>query len=275
MEKMQLINKKYLMKYICKIRFLYGKWGENLIIDKGKYKLYQGDCLEVMDRLIKLGVKVDCILSDTPYGTTNAEWDKIIPFDKMWERLNKLAKPTTPIILFGNEPFSSNLRLSNKKMYRYDWKWIKQRGTGHLNAKKQPMKNNEDIMIFYKKQPTYNPIMLEGKPYTDKRSGQQIGETLYNKAERQTYINKSTRYPVNTLYFDKVCVNQLHNTQKPLDLMDYLVKTYTNEGDLILDFTMGSASTIVSAIRNGRRAIGIELDEKYFEIAKNRLENIG
>ncbi len=245
-----------------------------MIIDKGNYKLYKGDCLEVMDGLIALGVKFDAIIADLPYGTTRAKWDVIIPFEEMWDKVHKLIKPTTPVILFGNEPFSSHLRLSNLKEYKYDWKWIKQRGTGHLNAKKQPMRNNEDVMVFYKKQPKYNPIMLEGKPYTDKRAGQSIDKTLYNKAKRQTYINKSTRYPVNTLYFDKVCVNQLHNTQKPIDLMDYLIKTYTNEGDIILDFTMGSGSTIVSAIQNNRRAIGIELDDKYFDIACKRLEEI-
>ena len=226
-----------------------------------------------MDKLIEEGVIVDAIITDLPYGTTKAKWDVIIPFNKMWDRINKLVKHTTPIILFGNEPFSSNLRISNIKAYKYDWKWIKQRGTGHLNAKKQPMKNNEDIIVFYKKQPTYNPIMLEGKPYTDKREGQPMREILYNKAERQTYINKSTRYPLNTLYFDKVCINQLHNTQKPTDLLEYLIKTYTNEGDLVLDFTMGSGSTGVACMNTNRKFIGIELNTNYFNIAKDRIEN--
>lgn len=243
-----------------------------MIINKN-YELYLGDCLEVMDKLIKEGVVVDAIITDPPFGATKCKWDSVIPLDEMWRRLNKLIKPNGVICLFGSEPFSSSLRISNIKNYRYDWKWIKQRGTGHLNAKKQPMKNNEDIIVFYKKQCTYNPIMLEGKPYTDKRKGQPIQETLYNKAERQTYINKSTRYPVNTLYFDKICINQLHNTQKPVDLMEYLIKTYTNEGDLVLDFTMGSGSTGVGCMNLNRKFIGIELEENYFNIAKDRIEN--
>lgn len=246
-----------------------------MLIDKGKYKLYKGDCLEVMDGLISLGVKFDAIITDPPYGTTSCKWDNIIPLDEMWKRLNKLIKPNGAIVLFGTEPFSSSLRMSNLKNYKYDWKWIKQRGTGHLNAKRQPMKNNEDIIVFYGKQPTYNPIMLEGTVYTDKRKGQGITETLYNKAERQTYINKSTRYPVNTLYFDKVCNNQIHNTQKPVPLLEYLIQTYTNENDLVLDFTMGSGSTGVACLNTNRRFIGIELDEKYFNISCERLGNLG
>lgn len=246
--------------------------GECLVTESENYKLYLGDCLEIMDKLIENEVKFDAIITDIPYGTTRARWDSVIPFDEMWNRLNKLIKLNGVIVLFGNEPFSSALRMSNIKNYRYDWKWVKQRGTGHLNAKKQPMKNNEDILVFYRKQPTYNPQMSEGKPYTDKRQGQKIDETLYNKAERQTYINKSTRHPVNTLYFDKICNNQLHNCQKPILLMEYLIKTYTNENDLILDFTMGSGSTGVAALNLKRRFMGIELEEKYFNIAKNRLE---
>lgn len=235
------------------------------------YGLYKGDCLEVMDRLIEEGVKVDCILTDPPYGTTNCKWDSVIPFDEMWGRLNKLIKPNGAIVLFGSEPFSSALRMSNIKNYKYDWKWVKQRGTGHLNAKKQPMRNNEDLLVFYKKQPAYNPIMLEGKPYTDNRKGQKINESLYNSAKRQSYENKATRYPLNTLYFDKVCNNQVHNTQKPTDLLEYLIKTYTNENELVLDFTAGSFSTGIACANTSRKFIGIELDKQYFEIGKNRM----
>lgn len=236
------------------------------------YKLYQGDCLEIMKDIPDKSI--DCIICDLPYQVTKCKWDIMIPFDKLWEQYNRIIKDNGAIVLFGTEPFSSYLRMSNMKLYKYDWKWIKQRGTGHLNAKKQPLRNNEDICVFYKKQPTYNPIMLEGKPYTDKRADQKVDKDIYNNFARQTYINKSTRYPLNTLYFDKICNNQLHNTQKPVELLEYLIKTYTNEGDLILDNCIGSGSTIVAALNTNRKAIGIELDENYFNIAKERIDKI-
>lgn len=232
-----------------------------------KYKLYQGDCLEVMDKLIEEGVKVDAIITDPPYGTTACKWDSVIPFDKMWKRLDKLIKPNGAVVLFGSEPFSSQLRLSNIKNYKYDWMWQKPIGTGHLNVKKQPLRDTENISIFYKKQCTYNPQFEYGKPYVAYTG--KIPEN-YRKSKKVKSVSDGKRYPKTTLSFNTQR-NGFHPNQKPVALLEYLIKTYTNEGELVLDFTMGSGSTGVACINTNRKFIGIELDEKYFSIAKDRL----
>ena len=189
----------------------------------------------------------------------------------MWERLNKLIKPNGAIVLFGSEPFSSALRMSNIKNYKYDWVWIKEQGTGFLNSKKQPLKNNEQICIFYKKQPTYNPQMRTGfKPYICKQ-GKTKTEN-YGKQTGAVTISNGERYPLNTLNFNRDKDKQ-HPTQKPVALMEYLIKTYTNEGETVLDFTMGSGTTGVAAKNLNRKFIGIELDTDYFNIAKERIKN--
>jgi len=233
--------------------------------------LYNGDCLEVMDSLIEQGVKVDAIITDIPYGTTVCKWDTIIPFDDMWLRLNQLIKTNGAIVLFGSEPFSSALRMSNIKNYKYDWVWVKEQGTGFLNSKKQPLRNNEQISVFYKKQPTYNPQMRMGfKAYETKKGGPTDN---YNKDSKDEILTKSNgeRYPLNTLYFtrDK---NKQHPTQKPVALMKYFIKTYTLENETVLDFTMGSGTTGVACVETNRNFIGIELDKTYFNIAKERIE---
>lgn len=219
--------------------------------------LMQGDCLERMDELIAQGVKVDAIITDPPYGTTACKWDSVIPFEDMWLRISKLVKPDGVVALFGGEPFASVLRMSNIKNYKYDWVWVKEQGTGFLNSKKQPLKNNEQICIFYEKQVVYNPVMREGfKPYTTKKGGLTDN---YRKDSVDEVVTKSdgSRYPLNTLYFtrDK---KKYHPTQKPVELMEYLIKTYTQEGETVLDFTMGSGSTIKGALNLNRKAIGIE-----------------
>jgi site-specific DNA-methyltransferase (adenine-specific) len=234
-------------------------------------ELIRGDCLEEMDKLIEQGVTIDAIITDPPYGTTACKWDSVIPFDEMWLRLNKLIKPNGAIVLFGSEPFSSALRMSNIKNYKYDWVYVKDKGTGFLNSKKQPLRNNEQIIIFYKKQPIYNPQMRKGfKPYTAKRKGNSFSDN-YGSQINVTTKNNGDRYPLNTLTFtrDK---DKLHPTQKPLALMEYLIKTYTNENELVLDFTMGSGTTLIACQNTNRRGIGIEMDDKYFEIAKNTME---
>ena len=234
------------------------------------YKLYNGDCLKVMDLLIEQGIKVDTIITDLPYGTTQCKWDTVIPFDKMWDRLNKLIKPGGAIVLFGNEPFSSALRMSNIKNYKYDWKWDKVRGVGHLNAKRRPMMCIEDIMIFYNKQCIYNPQMRErDKP---RQSMNNATQQVYGKSKENFKGEKlNKKYPINLITFSKSSQNDMifHPTQKPVDLLEYLIKTYTNENDLVLDFTMGSGSTGVACMNTNRRFIGIEFDEKYFNIATN------
>ena len=236
------------------------------------YKLYHGDCLEIMDRLIEQNVKADCILTDLPYGTTQCKWDIVIPFDEMWKRLNKLIKHNGTIVLFGNEPFSSALRMSNIKNYKYDWKWDKVRGVGHLNAKRRPMMCVEDIMIFYNKQCIYNPQMRErDKP---RQSMNNATQQVYGKSKENFKGEKlNKKYPINLITFSKSSQNDMifHPTQKPTDLLEYLIKTYTNEGELVLDFTMGSGSCGVACVNTNRKFIGIELDENYFNIAVNRI----
>ena len=239
-------------------------------------QLYNGDCLEVMDNLIQQGIKVDAVITDIPYGTTHCKWDSIIPFEDMWKRIKEIRKPTTPIVLFGSEPFSSSLRLSNIKEYKYDWKWEKTQATGFFNAKKQPMRCIEDICVFYQKQCLYNPQKTEGhKPvnsYTKYLSTVNKTE-VYGKCTKELSGGGNTdRFPRQLLTYpsDKqTCY--LHPTQKPLELMEYLVKTYSNENDLVLDFTMGSGTTGVACKKLNRNFIGIELDEKYFNIAKERI----
>ena len=189
----------------------------------------------------------------------------------MWLRLNKLIKPNGAIVLFGSEPFSSALRMSNIKNYKYCWIWEKPNGTGYLNAKKQPLRAYEDICVFYKKQCTYNPQMEEGKPY--KWNSTRGQSSSYNEHSKNDLIdNEGTRYPKNILKIKQE--RGLHPTQKPVALMEYLIKTYTNENELVLDFTMGSGSTGVACKNTNRNFIGIELDDKYFEIAKDRINNI-
>ena len=241
-------------------------------------QLYNGDCLEIMDNLIQQGIKVDAIITDIPYGTTHCKWDSIIPFEDMWKRIKEIRKPTTPIVLFGSEPFSSSLRLSNIKEYKYDWKWEKTQATGFFNAKKQPMRCIEDICVFYQKQCLYNPQKTEGhKPvnsYTKYLSTVNKTE-VYGKCTKELSGGGNTdRFPRQLLTYSsdkQTCY--LHPTQKPVALMEYLVKTYTNEGDLVLDFTMGSGTTGVACKNLNRNFIGIELDENYFKIAKERIEN--
>lgn len=236
-------------------------------------KLYHGDCLEVMDELIAKGIKVDAIITDPPYGTTACAWDDVIPFDEMWKRLNKIIKSDGAIALFGSEPFSSKLRISNIDNYKYDWYWEKTSAKNYLNAKKQPLRLYEIISMFYKKQPTYNPQGLTKGVFENSRatkSKKVEGNKVYRQ-ERQFGYSEYGNYPKNKLYFSNPNNNSLHPTQKPIALMEYLVRTYTNEGDLILDFTMGSGSTGVAARNTNRRFIGIEKDEQYFEIAQMRI----
>ena len=233
------------------------------------YKLYNGDCLEIMDRLIDEGVKVDCILTDPPYGTTACKWDTVIPFEDMWKRLDKLIKPNGAIVLFGSEPFSSALRMSNIKNYKYDWIWEKEQGTNQFLAKKQPLRKTENISIFYKKQTIYNPQMAIGSAYEANRV---IGCELFGTPKKIKTVNKGERYPVNILKFNRELSSRYHPTQKPIKLVEYLIKTYTNENETVLDFTMGSGSTGVACANTNRKFIGIELDENYFNIAKQRIE---
>ena len=238
-------------------------------------RLIQGDCLEKM-KDIPDG-SIDAIITDPPYGTTACKWDSVIPFEPMWEQLKRVIKPNGAIALFGSEPFSSALRMSNIKNYKYDWKWRKSKANGFLNVKKMPLKDLEDICVFYKKLPTYNPqnvikvnkkvINNKGKKDNTKHISGHNGGSM----KKDEYIQEFTNYPKQVLDF-KIESKPLHNTQKPVALMEYLIKTYTNEGETVLDFTMGSGSTGVACVNLNRNFIGIELDENYFNIAKDRIE---
>jgi len=234
-------------------------------------ELIQGDCLEVM-KSIPNG-SVDAIITDPPYGTTACKWDSVIDFDLMWEQLNRIIKPNGAIVLFGSEPFSSTLRMSNIKNYKYDWVWNKvNRFTNMLNVNRQPLRIYENISVFYKKQCTYNKQMREGKPYKAIRTGKSYeGNGDYKTINGE---NKGLHNPKNIidLKADNKKENGLHPTQKPIALMEYLIKTYTNENETVLDFTMGSGSTMIACQNTNRNGIGIEMDEAYFKIATDRVE---
>lgn len=239
-------------------------------------ELYNGDCLEILDMLIKENIKVDLILTDLPYQKTKNKWDAVISFKDMWDRLKKIRKDNTPIILFGQGIFTAKLILSNEKEYRYSLIWNKEHPSGFLNANKMPLSIHEDIIVFYKKLPVYNPQKFIGK----KNNAQGHNRTLkknnnYNDFE---LIDNSKKYgelkfPRSILNFKKPHPSiSLHPTQKPVELIEYLVKTYSNEGNLVLDFTMGSGTTGIACKNLKRNFIGIEKDKIFFEIAKERLK---
>ena len=238
-------------------------------------QLYKGDCLEVMDELIEQGVKVDAIITDPPYGTTACKWDSVIPFDEMWKRLNKLIKPNGAIVLFGSEPFSSQLRCSNLKNYKYDWVWNKKLAGNGILAKKQPLKIHENVIVFNSK--IYIPQMTKGKLRKKLTNNLKISEINGGDGvKRATETFNDKYYPTSIQEFSIANLrrNRLHPTQKPVDLLEYLIKTYTNENEVVLDFTMGSGSTGVACLNTNRKFIGIELEDKYFNIAKERIEEV-
>ncbi|AKO61007.1 adenine-specific methyltransferase [Pseudoalteromonas phage H101] len=230
--------------------------------DKGNnIWLMQGDCLERMKEIPD--GSVDMIMCDPPYGKISCKWDSVIPLEPMWEQLKRIIKPNGAIVITAAQPFTSVLVSSNLKMFKYDWVWKKPKGTGHLNAKKQPMRDKEDIIVFYQKQCTYNPQMLVGTPYKDK-AGKDHSDVSSMTNSYGSYTNKRNdntgfRYPKQVQDFPVVERNTIHPTQKPVALMEYLIKTYTNGGETILDFTMGSGSTIKAANNLNRNAIGIEM----------------
>ena len=237
------------------------------------YKIYNGDCLEIMDRLIEEGIKVDCILTDPPYGTIKNKWDNIIPFDDMWDRLNKLIKPNGAIVLFGNEPFTSKMICSNLKGFKYRWDWNKKIPSGMSYAKYRPMQQTEDISVFTKngEKTMYNPQMVK-REKAIKSGGMSKSDSAFTKSYKPIKKTYEYKNPTTLIEFDKVRRDSVHPTQKPVDLLEYLIRTYTNENELVLDFTMGSGSTGVACMNTNRKFIGIELDENYFNIAKQRIE---
>ena len=232
-------------------------------------KLYQGDCLDVMGGNIP-DKSVDMILCDLPYGTTQCSWDTIIPFEPLWEQYKRVIKDNCAIVLFGSEPFSTLLRLSNLKQFRYDWIWEKEQGANFMLCKYQPYKVHEIISVFSKKRHKYFPQMTLGKPYV---SGKGTSGDITGNVQKVQTVNMGQRYPRSVQRFntDK-SEGSFHPTQKPVALLEYLIKTYTNEGEVVLDNCMGSGSTGVACIGTNRKFIGIEKDEKIFDIAKKRIE---
>ena len=235
-----------------------------------KINLLHGDCLELMNDIPDKSV--DMILCDLPYGVTQCKWDVIIPFDKLWEQYNRIIKNNGAVVLFGNEPFTSLLICSNLKNFKYNWIWQKNKTTGFLNAKKQPLNDNETISVFYKKQCTYNPQMTVAEKTYKRGMAKRSKSDCYGEEKDFVQIETGLRYPKRIQYFNNNHTReQLHPTQKPVELLEYLIKTYTNEDEVVLDNSMGSGSTGVACINTNRRFIGIEIEEKYFEIAKNRI----
>lgn len=236
--------------------------------------LHQGDCLELM-RDIPDG-SIDMILCDLPYGTTACKWDTTIPFKPLWEQYSRVIKQNGAIVLFCDEPFTSQLVNSNIKQFRYKWIWNKTRGSNFQNARFMPMKCHEEICVFYGKKPVYNPQFWYSKPYKTaerKRSREIEGLRGGSAAETctATISEDGRRYPLSILTYARDG-SRIHPTQKPVALLEYLVKTYTNEGETVLDNCMGSGSTGVACVNTGRRFIGMELDPAYFGIAKKRIQ---
>ena len=239
---------------------------------KDRYKLYHGECLELMKNIPDKSV--DMILCDLPYSTikrktTWNEWDNEINLHDLWKQYDRIIKNNGAIVLFSQGLFSAQLIMSNYENFKYELIWQKEQGTGFLNAKRMPLKSHENILVFYKKQPTYNPQMTEGKPYTTKKGS--ISNNYGKNDKIVTTCNEGERYPLSILYF-KRDKEKYHPTQKPISLLEYLIKTYTNENEIVLDNCMGSCSTGIACLNTNRKFIGIELDKNYFDIASKRME---
>ena len=241
-------------------------------------QLYKGDCLELM-KTIPSG-SVDAIICDPPYGTTACKWDSAIPFDLMWEQLNRIIKPNKAIVLTASQPFTSALVMSNPKLFKYEWIWQKTRFSGNLNATRMPLRAHESVLVFANTKAPYYPIKTQAPEHLiDKRKNVNPSFVkdggAYNGSKGFVNIRKKddgTRYPTTIQVFKNPNNNSLHPTQKPVELMEYLIKTYTNENETVLDFTMGSGSTGVACVNTFRKFIGFEIDENYFNIATKRIE---
>lgn len=237
-------------------------------------KLYNEDCLECMKRIDDKSI--DCIITDLPYGTTQCKWDSIIPFEPLWEQYKRIIKDNGAILLFSSQPFTSALVMSNPKMYKYEWIWQKTHPKGHLNAKKMPMRAHENIEVFYKKPPTYNPQMTHGhkrKVANTNYIRELDGNSCYGREVRNTSYDSTDRYPLDVQVFSNADQsNKIHQTQKPVEIYEYLIKTYTNPNELVLDSTAGSMTLAIAAINTNRNYICIEKDKEIFDVGKKRVE---
>ena len=242
------------------------------------YKLYNGDCLKLMDKVPDNSI--DMILCDLPYGTTSCEWDTILPFEQMWQQYNRVIKENGAIVLFGTEPFSSYLRLSNLKHWKYDWIWHKSKCGSSFTSQYRPQQKHEIISVFTSKgeKTNYYPILQEGEPYVRHRHEKEdkINNHKFGVVKDSVTVNDGFRYPETVLFFPQQWrrQDQVHPTQKPVELMEYLIKTYTLEGMTVLDSCMGSGTTGVACLNTNRNFIGIELESSYFDICKRRLYEV-
>ena len=236
-------------------------------------ELWHGDCLELMCNIPDKSI--DMILCDLPYGTTQNKWDSVIPFNLLWCQYRRIIKDNGAICLFGQGLFTANLICSNKEMYRYDLIWEKTKAGGFLNARRMPLQAHENISVFYKKLPVYNPQMEAGKPYIKKAVTNGDGKN-YGKFDRvgEVAVNEGTRFPRSVIKISNDNHKSLHPTQKPIELLEWLIYTYTNKNETVLDNCMGSGSTGVACKNLNRKFIGIELDDTYYEIAKNRINGV-
>lgn len=246
----------------------------------GNASLLFGDCLERMKEIPE--GSVDLILTDPPYGTTACKWDSVIPFEPMWVELKRIIKPNGAIVLFGAEPFSSTLRMSNIRNYKYDWIWVKDKPSNFVMANKQPMRYSENISVFYTKQPTYNKQMIprtgsgsDRYKYKVDHSNRTVQGGGEYQGDKESGYDRDYKNPSNVLTYSTGRRQDSHHpTQKPVALLEYLIKTYTQEGETVLDFTAGSFSTGVACVNTGRSFIGIEMDEGYFNIGVKRIGDL-
>jgi site-specific DNA-methyltransferase (adenine-specific) len=237
-----------------------------------KSKIILGDCIDEMKKLENKSI--DLILCDLPYGTTQCSWDTIIPFKDLWEQYERLIKINGAIVLTASQPFTSNLIMSNTKLFKYSLVWEKSKSTGYLNSKKMPMRAHEDILVFYKKLPTYNPQMVQGTPYDKGKANRPTEVYREQKGEIHVKNENGLRYPRSVQYF-KTAESEgkvIHPTQKPISLFEWLIKTYSNENDIVLDNCLGSGTTAIAALRTNRRYIGIEINEEYYNLSLERIE---
>jgi len=229
-----------------------------------------GDCLELMKEINDKSI--DMVLCDLPYGTTACKWDTIIPFEPLWEQYKRIIKPNGAIVLTASQPFTSALVMSNINMFRYEWIWEKSRKTNHMMAKKQPLKKHENIIVFYEGQPTYNPQGIMDCKIIKKNTEGRLNSNIYGKTgNKPEHLQNKTGYPDSILKINNEHNVGSHPTQKPVALFEYLIKTYTNEGDLVLDNCAGSGTTAIACLNTNRNYICIEKDKGYFEISNERV----
>lgn len=232
-------------------------------------QIHTGDCLDLLPSLPD--GSVDLILADLPYGTTRNRWDSVIDLPSLWAQYTRVIKPNGAIVLTAAQPFTSVLTVSNLRWFKYEWIWSKTIGSGQLNAKRQPLRTHESVLVFYNKQPTYNAQMTEGAPYRARRAGSSWAGRGYNDQRDHEVHNTGTRVPKSVLHVPNPRIRGGHPTQKPVPLFEYLIRTYTNPGEVVLDNVVGSGTTAVAALRTGRAFIGMELDPDYVTMARARV----